>query len=390
MSLFSSAKIKYVLFPVLIAVAALILNKNLKHIEDEPVMHQAPWALSVAVATKGSVRSGFPALGRVQSSSEVRISPQISGRILALGPRAGGKVNQGDLLVHLDTRELEASRDALKSTLSSAIAVAEHDSRELQREQKLFREGGSAASAVEQWQTNVRADRAKVRSLREQVHQMNVKISYGHIQSPITAAVSQRQAEIGDTAMPGKIIYVLSARQGGRVVVPVPLQTLTRIQAGGAVQLSHGDQTRLAHITRINPTLDQQAMGSLEIDLPVRPFGLPDGAHIPARVLTRTIDDAVIVPRNALLPAADDHQRALFAVIPAGESFVLKKVVLQVPLCGAEGCAVEGDIQPGAQVVTGHGSVLLKLRDGDAVLLPESSTGDVPVPDNAGKDGAAS
>jgi len=374
MSLFSSGKLKFLLFPLFIAAAAVILNKNLKHIEDEPVMHQAPWALPVAVATTGSVSSGFPALGRVQSSSEVRIAPQISGRILALGPRAGGKVNKGDLLVHLDTRELEASRDALKSKLVSAIAVAEHDSRELKREQQLFKEGGSAASAVEQWQTKVRGDRANVRSLREQVHQIEVKISYGHIQSPISAAVSQRQAEIGDTAMPGKIIYILSARQGGRVVVPVPLQTLTRIQPGGIVVLSHADQTMLGHITRINPTLDQQAMGSLEIDLPVRPFNLPDGAHVPARVLTRSIDDAVIVPRNALLPAADDHQRVLFKLIPAGDGFVLKKVRLEVQLCGAEGCAVRGDIQSGTRVVTGHGSVLLKLSDGDAVL-PQAVVG---------------
>jgi len=386
MNLFSSGKVKYLLFPLLIAIAGLILNKNLKHIEDEPVMHQAPWALTVAVAKSGSVSSGFPALGRVHSSSEVRISPQISGRILALGPRAGGKVNQGDLLVHLDTRELEASRDALKSTLSSAIAVAQHDSRELKREQKLFHEGGSAASAVEQWQTKVRGDRAKVRSLKEQIHQMDVKISYGHIQSPITAAISQRQAEIGDTAMPGKIIYILSARQGGRVVVPVPLQTLTRIQAGGEVEMSHANQSMMARITRINPTLDQQAMGSLEVDLPVRPFGLPDGAHIPARVLTRSLHDATIVPRNALLPAADNHQRALFTVIPAGDGYALKKVMLQVPLCGTEGCAVRGDIQPGAWVVTGHGSVLLKLHDGDAVLLPEQFRNDMPGKDLPGGD----
>lgn len=368
MNLLSSAKTKYLLFPLMIAAAALILNRNLKHIEDEPVMHQAPWALDVATAVKGSVSSGFPALGRVHSSSEVRIAPQISGKILELGPRAGGKVSKGDLLVHLDTRELEASRDALKSKLASAIAVAEHDQHELEREQKLFQAGGSTAAAVEQWQTKVRGDRANVRTLREQIQQIEVKISYGHIRSPITATVAQRQAEVGDTAMPGSIIYVLSARRGGRVVIPVPLRTLTRVRPGGVVEMSHAGQTMIGRITRINPTLDQQAMGRLEIDLPLRPFNLPDGAHVPARVITQTVGDAVIVPRNALLPAADGDQRALFMVVPKGDSFFLKKIYLQVQLCGSEGCVVSGDIQPGAQVVTGHGSVLLQLSDGDPVL----------------------
>jgi len=372
MSLFSSPKLKLLIFPLIIVLAAVILNKNLKHVEDEPIAHQVPWALSLSIAKQSTVRSGFPALGRVQSSSEVRITPQISGRILELGPRAGGSVNKGDVLVHMDTRELEASRDALKSKLASAVAVFENDSRELKREQQLFREGGSAASAVEQWQTKVRGDQANVRSLKQQVQQVDVKISYGHISSPITAAISQRQAEIGDTAMPGKVLYILSAKQGGRIVVPVPLQTLTHVQAGGEVALNYADKTMLAYITRINPTLDKQAMGSLEIDLPMRPFGLPDGAHVSARVLTQKVSNAVVVPRNALLPSANEHQRSLFMVVASNQGFALKKIKVQVPLCGEEGCAVVGDIQSGAQVVTGHGSVLLKLRDGDAVLAPHT------------------
>ncbi|MDQ6988090.1 MAG: efflux RND transporter periplasmic adaptor subunit [Mariprofundaceae bacterium] len=368
MSLFTSGKIKLLLLPLLVAAAFLILNSKLKHVEDAPVMDVAPWALAMSSVRQGSVSSGFPALGRVQSASEVRITPQISGRILALGPRAGGSVGKGDLLVHLDTRELEASRDALKSKLISAEAVAGHDRRELVREKKLFKEGGSAASAVEQWQTTVRADNANVGSLKEQVRQLQVKIGYGHIHAPISAGISQRLAEIGDTAMPGKTLYVLSAQRGGRVVVPVPLQTLTRIQAGGEVRLSQGSESMLARITRINPALDQLAMGSLEIDLPQRPFGLPDGAHISARVLTKKLTDALIVPADALLPVAASQPRVLFKVTKEGDSYRLRKIVVKVLLCGAEGCAVQGDIQLGEQVVSGHGSVLLKLTDGDAVI----------------------
>jgi RND family efflux transporter MFP subunit len=372
-----SGRVKRLIVPLIVMIviaSAVILNRNLKHIEDEPRMQQTPWALSYSQVVQGRVSNGFPALGRVQSASEVRITAQISGRILELGPRAGGHVKQGDMLVHLDTRELEASQDALASKLVSARAVAEHDSRELEREKKLFRAGGSSASAVEQWETRVRADHANVRSLEEQIHQIQVKISYGHIRSPITAAVAQRPVEVGDTAMPAKTLYVLSSRQGGRVVVPVPLQTLTRIRVGGEVILAHDDQTMVAHITRINPTLDQQAMGSLEIDLPERPLGLPDGAHIAARVLTRKAEGALVVPRNALLPAADEHQRILFKIVRQDDAFVLKRLPVRVPLCGPEGCAVVGDIQPGEQVITGHGSILLKLHDGDAVLPPKTNS----------------
>lgn len=363
-----SGKIKLLLFPLVIGLSLLILNSRLKHVEDEPVMAQAPWALAMAVVREGSVSTGFPALGRVQSASEVRITPQISGTILKLGPRAGGHVAKGGLLVLLDTRELEASRDSLQSKLASAIAVAENNSKELERERKLFKEGGSAASAVELWLTKVRADKANVRSIGKQIRQIEVKIAYGHIRSPLDADISGRFAEIGDTAMPGKMLYVLTSQQGGRVVVPVPLATITRIKPGDEVQLNQGSESMIVHITRINPALDKLAMGSVEIDLPGRPFGLPGGARVSARVITDKLTQAVLVPQHALLPSSAMTKRTLFKVEKKTDAYILHKIIVNVPLCGQQACAVEGDIQAGDQVVTGHGSMLLKLSDGDSVI----------------------
>lgn len=361
-------KIKLLLFPLVIGLSLLILNSRLKHVENEPAMAQAPWALAMAVVKDGSVSSGFPALGMVQSASEVRITPQISGTILELGPRAGGQVAKGDLLVLLDTRELEASRDSLQSKLASTIAIAEHNSKELERERKLLKEGGSAASTVELWLSKVRADKANVRSIEKQIRQIEVKIAYGYIRSPIDAGISGRFAEIGDTAMPGKTLYALSSQQGGRVIVPVPLATITRIKPGDDVQLNQGSESMIVQITRINPILDKLAMGSVEIDLPRQPFGLPAGARVSARVISDKLTQAILVSQHALLPSSDMTKRALYKVEKKKDGHILRKIMVNVPMCGQQDCAVEGDIQAGDNVVTGHGSILLKLRDGDPVI----------------------
>jgi RND family efflux transporter MFP subunit len=364
---FFSSIAKYILFLLIILVSFAILHGRLKHVTDEPVMTLAPWALSVAKATVGSVSEGFPALGEVQSASEVRITPQISGTILALGPRAGGHVAKGDILVHIDTQELEANRDALRANLASAEAIAQNDSKELQREQRLFKEGGSAQSIVDQWQTKVREDRANLHSLQKQISQIDVKIGYGHIQSPLAANIAQRLAEVGDTAIPGKILYVLTSQHGGRVVVPVPLETLTHIKPGGEVQIRHGSENMTATITRINPALDNMAMGSVEIDLPKRVFDLPDGAPVAVRVISNKVNNTVIVPHSALVPSSAKTARHLFKINNSSKGAQLTKIEVSVHLCGIEGCAVEGDIQADDLVVVGHGSILLKLREGDTV-----------------------
>jgi len=364
---FFAKKAKYLLFPLIAFSSFLILHSHLKKVTDEPTMTLAPWALSVAKVTTGRVTEGFPALGEVESASEVRISPQISGRILDLGPRAGGHVEKGDLLVQIDTEELEENRDALQAKRVSAKVSLQHDQRELQREQKLFKEGGSAVSAVDQWQTKVREDRANVLSLQKQINQIQVKIGYGHIVSPLDAGVAQRLVEMGDTAIPGKILYVLTSKQGGRVIVPIPLETLTHVKPGGEVKISRDKAMLTAHITRINPALDKMAMGSVEIDLPQRVFNLPDGSPVAVRVISKIIEQSLIVPHSALVPSSETHIGHIFKVKHSATGDKLSKITVNIALCGIEGCAISGDIQASDQVVIGHGSVLLRLRDKDSI-----------------------
>jgi len=364
---FNKRKLLFVIVLLMIGGAAVLLHSHVKHIERSPVMDSAPWALKTAVVDEGSVSQGFPALGKVVSSTEVRIVPQISGTILTMGPRAGGMVHKGELIVHLDTRTLEADAGALKAKLASAVAVENNDRKEMQREQRLMQEGGSSASSVEQYQTRVRSGQANVHALKKQLEALRVKISYGHILAPINGRIAKRLAEPGDAVFSGKTIYTLTADQGGRVVVPVPLDTLTRIKPGGKVELSLGGQSMMVRITRVNPSLDALAMGSLEIDLPQRPFHLPDSAPISVHVLTSAAT-GLTVPVDSLRPAAKDAQQTLFKIIDQTKPH-LQQVSVNIQLCGKMRCVITGDLHAGDHVVTAHGSVLLQLHDGDPVSV---------------------
>lgn len=366
---------KKFLFPLLVVVLTLgtaaLLHSNLKDIKKSPTMARAPWALSTGNVTIEQVTKGFPALAKVVTSSEVRIVPQIGGTVLKMGPRAGGKVRKGDLLIRIDTRTLQAQASALEAKLTGAIASKKYDQNELQREQHLLKEGGSSASAVEQRETKLQSDIANVRSLKKQLEAIQVEVSYGNIKAPINGQISRRLAEPGDTIVPGKIVYALTASQGGRVIVPVPLNTLTKIAVAGQVELSIDKQKMMTSITRINPSLDSLSMGRLEIDLPQRPFNLPDGAPIAARVMTAS-RSGITVPVQALLPSANSGHRKLFKVLP-GKTSHLKLISVTVELCNEFRCVVEGTLKLDDAVITAHQSILLQLHDGDPVNTSEKA-----------------
>jgi len=363
------------LFPLLVIVLAVVtialLHSHLKNIDDSPEITFSPWALSSGKITKDKVSVGFPALGKVVSSSEVRIVPLVGGTILKMGPRAGGHVKKGELLVQIDTRTLQAQASALQAKLASANASLSHDRNELQREQHLLKEGGSSTSVVEQRQTKLQASIANVHALKKQLEALQVEISYGTIISPMNSQISSRLAEPGDAILPGKPVYKITASQGGRVIIPVPLSTLTRVAVGGKIILSTETQKIISTITRINPSLDSLSMGSLEVDLNQRPFNLPNGAPIAAKVITAS-ETGMTVPVEALLPGSKGKVRKLFKVLSGNPSHI-QQVKVQIILCGNSRCVIQGPINLGDKVITAHQSVLLQLHNGDSVITSEQA-----------------
>ncbi len=358
----------YYASPLLVLViTGAVLHSNLKQIEQSPTISATPWAVKTDLVTLGSESKGFPSLGKVFSSSEVRIVPRISGTILKMGPREGGLVEKGDLILQLDTRELEAMAKSLEEKLFSAKAVEQNSLAELQRKQKLLLESGTSISTVEEYQTTYSANQANVRSLQQQLKSQKIKISYGKVLAPIDARIASRTAEPGDTIFPGKPVYTLTATEGGRVIVPVPLSTLTSIKAGGKVQLSMGELTQDTFITRINPSLDALSMGSFEIDLVTRPFNLPSGAPISARVITAEAGPGLSIPIESLRPGEQSTGRVVFKVIGEDEPY-LQQVRVTIVLCGSQRCIVDGNIDEGDRIVKAHSSLLLQLHDGDRLF----------------------
>ncbi|RTZ62162.1 MAG: efflux RND transporter periplasmic adaptor subunit [Gammaproteobacteria bacterium] len=365
------------IFLAILAIALVIglvmLRKHrIAELDDIPTPQQAAWAVNSAPVLQGSVSQGFSALAEIQSSNSTRILPQISATILKMGPREGGAVKKGDLLVQLDTREQEANLAALNSQLTAAKADAKRNQDEAVRESRLAKKGGSSAAAVEKWRTAAKAARAKADAIANQIEALQIKIGYCNITAPIDAKIAQRMAEPGDVALPGKPIYILSADHGGRVAIPVPMAVLEKAHVGGDVLLRHGKDTMKAEISRIDPTLDKHAMGHIEIDLDDRPFGLPEGYRVPARIISNSREDSLVVPANTVVTDKQAGHGHVFRIESHDGREIVKRIPVDILLKGAEGFAVSGDIKPGDKLVEAHESVLLRLRDGDPV---QSSTG---------------
>jgi len=364
------------LLPLLIAVllvgGGLMLHKKrvakLAHVPREDV---APWALHVAVVNDRPVDSGFPGLARVSTHEEVTIMSRISGRIFEIGPREGVRVTKGTLLVRIDTRAIADKIRSLSAQLIAARAETSRARDELQREQKLFKDGGSSKSAVAAWRTAAVAANQKVKSLQHEIDSLKVQQGYGVIESPTDGIIASRLAELGDMAVPGRPLYKITASGGARVQVELPQSILHETRPGTPMVLYHEDRKLTVPINRVFPSVDARALGFVEADLDSIPFDLPSGSRVACRVILKTIKDAVQIPYGSLLCGGDKTACRVARVVEQGKNHVIEMVPVTVQLRGHKGIAVSGELHGGEQVVVAHESVLLQLGSGDPVTIAE-------------------
>jgi RND family efflux transporter MFP subunit len=369
-------RIRHYLFALLILVALVaggaMLHKKraaeVAHIPEEPI---TPWALHVARVSDKPADSGFPALAMVSTREEVTIMARISGRILEMGPREGVRVKAGDLLVHIDTREVEDTINSLKAQYVAAQADAKRTSDEMVREKKLFRDGGSNESAVETRDTAFVTAKQKVMSIEHEINSLRVRKGYGRINVTADGIVAKRLAEPGDMAVPGRPLYKITESTGALARVELPQSILNEVHPGTPMVLYHNGEQINVPINRIFPTVDARALGIAEADLDKIPFDLPSGGRVACRIILKQVSDSIQVPYGSLLCGGDQQQCRLFKVLRQNNKDILKMVPVTVKLRGHDGIAVDGGLTADDRVIVAHESVLLQLKDGDPVTIAQ-------------------
>ena len=380
---------------VLVIVGIKIHKKRIAKISDIPAEPAAPWALHFVKVNAKPVDSGFPALAMVSTREELTIMPRISGRILKMGPREGVRVKAGELLVSIDTREIEDTINSLKSKHISALAEAKRDYDEFKREKELLINGGSNASAVEARHTAFVAATQQVNSLEHQIKSLMVRRGYGKIRASADGIIAKRLAEPGDMAVPSRPLYKITASGGAIARAELPQSIMQKVHIGTSMELYYNNKKAVFPVTRIFPTVDARALGIVEADFDKIPFDLPSGARVACRIILNKLTDILQVPYGSLLCGAGQNRCSLFKFAMQDKKNILRKIHVAVKLRGHEGVAVQveqehnaaasanelngdtakiGDkdhvsLKAGDMVVVAHESVLLQLKDGDPVVV---------------------
>ncbi len=248
-------------------------------------------------------RSGGYA-GTTQGIRRVRISTKLIGRVEQLTVAEGDKVSEGDIVVRLRSEDILAQQSQARANLRGAEAERVAAETQFGRMDRLFDEGSATQRELDEASTRFQSAKAQVDMILSKLDEIEERLGYAILRSPIDGLVTQKNIEAGDLAVPGAPLLVVESSARMEIVANVPETAISRFVKGDTTSIEIGVLARSLQgvITQISPASSatgRQFKVKSSIIGPVDP-GVRSGMF--ARILLRKDSrDVLAVPEEVVV-----------------------------------------------------------------------------------------
>ena len=310
-------------------------NKELRRQIDKYLPTPKPPAVRVDEVVLGELTKTVAAPGQIEPKTSVKISAQVSARILALPFRENEPVKKGDVIVRLDSRDLEALLAAARANLrgeearyegsQAVMAKAESDR---DRARKLHASGDLPKSSLEQAESDYLRSVSSQRSAEFAVEAAGAQIIRAEkdlenttIASPIDGTIIRLDAEVGELVVVGTLNsagsvimeiadlsqMVLKARVDESNIVPVQDNQTVKVFVN-----AYGEREFKGVVERVElqRKVDRDNTGYFEVWIPVeleKGEVLRSGLTANCEISVEILRDVLVVPSQSIIERKTDE-----------------------------------------------------------------------------------
>ncbi len=288
------------------------------------------------------------AVGTVRAVREALIASKILARIEEVRVHAGQLVQQGEVLVVLDSSDLKTRID--QALAAERAAKARFDQAEIEqgRNERLRKRETIPQSELDKSSNELRASRAELERARRAVEESKILESFATIRAPFRGRVIDKKASAGETAVPGQALLSMFDPDHMQLVAIVRESLALRLKVGQpiAARLDAFDYSCTATIDEIVPEAQVESRSfQVKLSGPCPP-NVYSGMF--GRVFIPVEDESILVVPRAAVHRVGQVEFVEVAS-PAGASRRFVRI-------GRE--------------IDDHWEILAGLKEGEQVVLP--------------------
>lgn len=218
--------------------------------------------VTTAKITKAPLTSEIEVSGTLYGKDDVTLTAGISGRLLFVA-EPGARINEGDILVRMDTLPLELEKARQQEMLNRAKINLRLYKQELNRLQELAKSSSAAISQVDEIKNKHDLAHSDIALAKLELRVIDDKLNRATIRAPFSGVVSERFKRAGREINRADELVTLLDINHLEVRLYIPVKYLKYLENGTELPLSAGDlsqpQTTMATVTAVIPSTDPRS-----------------------------------------------------------------------------------------------------------------------------------
>lgn len=318
-----------------------------------------PEAVTTVVAKQEPWPATLSVIGTTAAVQGVTVSADLPGIVDRITFESGRFVRQGEVLVHLDTRQEQAQ-------LTAAEAQRDLADLNFDRMQGLVKDGAISRAEYDLAAAEQKQSEARVGEIRATIERKTIR-------APFAGILGIRQVNLGQYLSAGDAVVPLQSLHPIYVNFGVPQQEAGQMRAGRSVRITADDVSGVEFMGRITAidSVVNQATRNVQVQATVpNPDGrLRPGMFVQTAVILGASRPVVALPASAIGYAPFGDSVFIVTELKGADGRTYRGVRQQfVKLGGARGdqIAIVSGVNAGDEVVT---SGVFKLRNGAAIQV---------------------
>jgi len=246
--------------------------------------------VQVAPVPRRSISQYLETNGTLEAENEVDIVARTTGPVTEINTEEGRMIHSGQLIARIDEREA-------RNQVAIATVTRDEARRAYDRTKSSWDEGLVSREAYD-------SALSQLSSAKAQLESAEIQLAYTEIKAPFDALVVTRNIKLAQYVTPGTSLFRISDFTPLLCRIEVPEKDFPRVRIGQPAHLrveAYPGEKYSAEVTRLRPTIDAST-GTFTATLEVDGRGkLRPGMFASVYLQTDTHDDAVVIPRKALV-----------------------------------------------------------------------------------------
>jgi membrane fusion protein (multidrug efflux system) len=247
--------------------------------------------VELTVVQRGSISTWLQTTTSLEPENSAVLVARGQGEVVKIQVEEGQWVEQGAILAKLEDTEARLA-------VERADLAAQAARRDADRGRQLGQQGFMSAKELDDLDLKLRSANVELEQRRHDLAEMRIV-------APFSGRVTDRMIQLGETMIPGRECFRLVVVNPMLARVYFPERELPRVRVGQSATVEVDAQPGKefpARVTLVNPVVDR-SNGTFKVTLEVRdPQGLlRPGSFARVRIRTGVFDDALLLPRRAML-----------------------------------------------------------------------------------------